>query len=450
MGKGKGKGKGSECATGRAVALARTASGLPRWVEPLAPVADRSMADAVAATPMSLYGTDVSVLNGDAVPAALSEILRHGARTITASSLAALLVDLGERLSWDTDVAFSSGRWEDGEPDPERFIPGDVVALRTFILGELGRRAAARLRRGDVLSALWMACEIQVFYAAKSYFVPAECVDALVDAHPPAEELDDLLVLSAPITAIWFGKEVPFPSEFDFVDDVAPAHLKAALENWADAEAQPYGVNAGLFKESTRGRDGRLTGLVLFSDEDGHLEEEVLWVMSSAQPLDDPASAGWDRDRGLVAGYLSRSAFGGLARAAAATVAWGGWLPPTERLVMPSDPRARRRVVQTSSFRRKEPHGAVAGVRVLDAARTVPTTVVGSEAAGRAALDRLSPVPHWRKPDVRRYRIGPRDAWHYEERKIGRSRVMPSGPVRSGDVIWRIPRPEEAKRRRSA
>lgn len=444
-----GKHKRRTAGGAASVKVPRTPLGVPAWAQPLLPTSTRSIDDAVAASPMSLYGTNVADTLCSAGHPGVCEVLRHAARTMTASSLEALLSELHERLEWDIAIASASGRWHLGEPDPELFVPGDITALRAFMLGQR-LDDAIWVQNGDPVAAFGVACIVKAFYDAQSYFVPADCVDALFEADPPAEELDELLVLAAPMTAVWFGKEVPFSSDDCALDDEVTRHLEAVRKRAEPLQVGPFASEELLIEEAAIERDGRIVGMVLFSDDEGHLEEEVLWIVSAGPNPAAPPPADKDRVRGEVFGYLSCSTFGGLARVAAATVAWGGWEPPTERLVMPSDPRARRRVVQTSAFRRKEPHGAVAGVRVLDVARTVPTAVAGSEEVGRAALERLSPVPHWRKPHVRRYRIGPRHAWHYEERKIGRSRVMPTGPVRSGDVVWRIPRPEGARRRRSA
>jgi len=169
----------------------------------------------------------------------------------------------------------------------------------------------------------------------------------------------------------------------------------------------------------------------------------VSWIVSTVPPSDAPRPAALDRRWGVVTGYSPRSFFGGLARSVAATLAWGAWQPPPPPFNLPSDERAVRRMLATNSGRRQIARGALAGVRVLDMRRTTPRQAPDSTDAEKQVLERCSPCPHWRRPHIRRVRVGPRTAWHYEARQIGRSFVRPHGPVRSGEVIWRIQPPRK-------
>ena len=114
-------------------------------------------------------------------------------------------------------------------------------------------------------------------------------------------------------------------------------------------------------------RDGRITGIVLLSDKAGKLSDAVMWVVSGGpnEELEPPLC--FDRIRGFLRGFISNSSLGDIARVVAATVAWGGWSPPPELIDFEQlDERTQRRLIRTSSFRRRERAGALIGVRVLN------------------------------------------------------------------------------------
>ena len=422
---------------------------IARWWDELLPAPVCSLEAARDTLSVSLYGSDSPEFGspacapGHALPATVSAVLRHGARAFGAvSNLEEAASRLGDAVASDMAITESTGRWPLGTPDPETFVAGDAVCLRSIIVSSLWAQAVMALRSGARTNAAAQVCLGGALQWAQPYFLPAEVVDAVVDATPPAEELSLAIRLRSPVTVVWFGKEVPLPTADAVNDPSLSEYLEKASRSLAAASwlpISPYGRDAVSIEQAAVERDGRLTGMVLFSDDSGRLNDEMLWIVSAGPNVTLEYPANQDRTRGMASGLASQSLLGGLARIVAATVAWGRWGTPAVPLDIDRDDRSIRRAARTGAWRRREPHGALAGVHVIDVAETVPRAAGAAGRANAEEMERMSPVPHWRRPHVRRVRVGPRSEWHYEEREVGRSFVMPHGPVRSGELVWRIP-----------
>jgi hypothetical protein len=140
-------------------------------------------------------------------------------------------------------------------------------------------------------------------------------------------------------------------------------------------------------------------------------------------------------------GFLSSANLRGLALNLAAATAWGHWHPPEAPLELPDDPASSefRHAVRRGRFRRREPGGAAAGVRVLDVGRMhTPAPQAGSGTHS-------SPVTHLRRGHWRRQRIGPRDGWRYEPRWIPPVVVNPGGEEGSQVTVYRLPVPPDTE-----
>ncbi len=63
------------------------------------------------------------------------ELALHGWSGVTRQ-----LDELCELARRDAAIAAASGRWQIGRPDPDHYVPGDVVALRAFaVIADLMR-----------------------------------------------------------------------------------------------------------------------------------------------------------------------------------------------------------------------------------------------------------------------------------------------------------------------
>lgn len=105
-----------------------------------------------------------------------------------------------------------------------------------------------------------------------------------------------------------------------------------------------------------------------------------------------------------------------------------GTVVVTQRRLLPSDPRSKqsRRALRDPSTRAPEVSGQAGGVRVLDAPKMHALAAEPSP-NGTPAGTHASPLPHWRRGHVQRYRVGPRDNWSYEERQNQRQLVNRGG-----------------------
>jgi hypothetical protein len=382
-------------------------------------------------TPISVWGSDLGTSDGWIVAAraatfhALPEWMQLDQATIDG---------LVRWTARETDIAALSGRWVIGQPDPNEYLPGDVVALRSII-------ARANLRRSlndgrglpQTFSQLGIS-SASCLKLAKPYFIPAEAVDAILSADAPDDTVAERIELPAPVVSVWLGS----PLQIDgFMSIGVPEEIQSTIDR-ANVLAKRLGLKGESIEEATYRRSGQMTGVVLFRGPSGRICDEVAWIASAAPNATAPGPMALDRIHGLIFGWTSRSVLGPFARVLAATVSWGGWKPPAEPLKADKVGGGDlHRLAKTGAWKRREPAGALGAVRVLDVAATTPA--VHSPVAGRQVLDRLSPIPHWRRPHIRRVRVGPRTSWHYEERSIEGTNVEPHGPVRSGDVVWRIP-----------
>lgn len=193
------------------------------------------------------------------------------------------------------------------------------------------------------------------------------------------------------------------------------------------ADASPPTVIPAPIVWIQRGRAPSVCGVVLHADEDGRLDDLVMWLVS-CPGAEVP-------NRYAIYGRLSTSSLRYVALNLAAAIAWGQWTNPAldEPLPEPGDRRFRD-VVRSSKFRKREPHGGAIGVKVLDVKRTF--RVARTDPVGTHA----SPVTHRRKGHRRRQRVGPRDDWHYEIRIISPVVINPGN---ESDVltIRRLPPP---------
>ncbi|MGI8808578.1 MAG: hypothetical protein ACR2KK_12170 [Acidimicrobiales bacterium] len=378
--------------------------------------------------------------------------LRGTEVTLAHNGFAAMLRRLDAlfaRAQRDAAIAWASGRWRPGQPDPDRYVPGDVAALRGFsVAADLARVATYQSVIADIPGhgrpqddAEWcsavsrtLAClaDTEALYEAVPHFLDADAAVGILASRPP--EATDLagLHLPYPRIAVWFGRVLEvgpelhdWPSEWDHLPD-----LSGRPTTWRTVVGDLRALGGGI------------EGVVLTERPGGGLADEVLWMLSVNPDASRPGPDGLDRLRASVWGRLSSSHLAHVAHNLAATVSWAEWHEPDRGLALPDDPtsRAWRKAVRRGEFRRHEPRGAAAGVRVLDVTRTpVADRMVGGAGEGPG---HASPITHLRRAHWRHQRVGP----GLSSSRLVRvpATVVNPGAAPLAPVVYRVPAPEPA------
>jgi hypothetical protein len=368
-----------------------------------------------------------------------------------------------DALERDSLLQRASGRWIPGRPDPDQFVPGDIAALRAIVADPIFRDVGAvslqrertvhlranlaggldlvsdrerlllQLDLNRLLDQPILASLLVDLQRAVPYFIPTDAAAAVLASRPPSQQLQQELRLPFERTVVLFGADLELdPASFPWP------------ERFPYQELERFGVVGELLA-----RGGHLTGLVLLADDQGHLRDDVVWMVAANPDPKLPWPASLDRVRGLVRGYRSAATLAPLVSNVAAAVAWALWRdPPPIPPELPRDftDRQFRKAFKRNSIRVRERQGGLVGIRVLDLARNATReTPTEPEDPGP---QRASPVPHMRAGHFRRVRVGPRGDFHYEPRWIAPTWVR--GDLDRADqrlVIRRVPSPATWSRR---
>jgi hypothetical protein len=361
-----------------------------------------------------------------------------------------------DTLERDWVLQRASGRWTPGRPDPDQFVPGDFAALRAILADPIFRdvRAVSLQRErtvylranqaggldlvGDrkrllvqfdlnqLLDQPILTSQLVDLQQAVPYFIQTDAAAAVLASRPPSQGLLEELRLPFERTAVLFGADLeldpgsfPWPEQFPY------------------QQLSRFGVVGELLA-----RGGYLTGLVLLADDQGHLRDDVIWMVAANPDPQLPWPASLDRIRGLVRGYRSAATLAPLVTNVAAAVTWALWRDPPPAPDLPGDFTSRqfRKAFKRNSVRVRERQGGLVGIRVLDLTRN--PTHAGQTGPEVSRSRRASPVPHMRAGHFRRVRVGPRADFHYEPRWIAPTWVR--GDLDSADqrlVVRRVPSP---------
>jgi hypothetical protein len=394
---------------------------------------------------ISTFGFSLDDEEMAAVQATLAELGRL-IPTKAVSSTVAALAALAQR---DLAIIEETGRWDVDAPLRDEYVPGDVVGIRVRYAAPQFGTAAALLQAGatapplektDVPAGLSVAVGL---YEAACYFLPVTSAVGIMGSFPPSASDLEGLRLPFPVVAVFFGADLAVPEELlvwppELLAGLAESrHITEPLAAKFPEMATKIAFGESIVEDVVE-RGGWLTGVVLFADQDFALADVVGFLLAT----DGPKPGAHDRWRGMVAGRLSRSTLAPLIHNLAAAVAWGNWHPPEIELALPGVPGSPpwRSAARRGQFRRKEPRGALATVRVLDTDRMFrrPT-------APRAADGHASPVAHLRRGYWQRHRLGPQEDWHYELRFHPPVIVNPAGPGRSRITVYRLPLPPQGR-----
>lgn len=382
------------------------------------------------------FGAPMSI----AEDAWLSEAFALGAwpsRTLALAGVAAAI---------ERDIAITNNRWKGATRSTSgEYVPGDVVRLRALTATWLLDLATADWQdssggEGQLPDKDRELAMIELLYASVPYFLPAAPALGVMASQPPDAALIRELHLPYPAVAVFFSAPFEIPPE-----------LRGGEEQLASRSVPSHTVRDVLVGEPPSSEDGpshirfatlaayrgqllSVVGVIVTADFDGTLSDLVSFVL--ADPIAKPTRFH------IVEGRRRNSRLEPLVLNLAAAVAWGSWTPPDRGLELPDDARspAFRDALRRGVFRRLEPRGAAAAVRVLDASKMAQRT--RSETTTGTA--HTSPATHLRRGHWQRYRIGPRGDWHYEPRWVPPVLVNPTGQPGRSVTVFRLPLPPDS------
>ncbi len=382
--------------------------------------------------------------------AGIQSALAQVGRLATAEQVSDRVAALVGPVQRDLAIVAATGRWDVDAPLHADYVPGDVVGLRMRHAAVIMGTGAAIVRAGsdapplertDVLPGLSLAAAL---YDASCYFLPVTSATGIMGSHPPmAADLVGLR-LPFPVVAVYFGADLVIPERLmEWPPDLALRLAESRAASQPVVARSPEAASTISLGESIIGdisaRGGLLSAVILFADQDYGLADVVGFLVATEGPRPGPR----DRYRGAIVGQLSASTLMPLVHNLAAAVAWGNWHAPEAEVVLPGEPAggAWRSAVRRGQFRRREPRGALAGVRVLDTAR-----MFRPSAGARSDDGRASPIAHLRRGYWQRHRLGPQADWHYELRFHPPVMVNPTGPAGSRLTVYRLPLPPGSDR----
>lgn len=348
----------------------------------------------------------------------------------------------------ERDLALTGRRWRGADrstSESQDFVPGDVLRLRalsaTWALNLAGSDwKTTDGNPGPLPSSDREVRLAQLLYAAVPYFLPAGPAIGILGSRPPDESLVGRLQLPYPAVAVYFSRPLEVPDQLRGGEERLASQVgtPTTIRDVLAGDASPDPLDAPTYIRfgtlaAYRGKPLSVAGVVLTAQLDGTLDNLALWIL--ADPVAPPTRFH------AVEGLLDHSHLQPLVANLAGAVAWGDWTPPERSLPLPDDPAAPafREALRRGAFRRLEPRGAVAGVRVLDA-RAMFRPRTPSATADRAGG---SPAAHLRRAHWQRYRVGPRDNWQYEPKWIPPLLVNPGAGGAQRITVYRLPIPPE-------
>lgn len=330
-------------------------------------------------------------------------------------------VTMLDRLEGQLRFAAATGRWHitTTRREPDRLVPGDVVALTGLHAESLTLTVGSD---GDVFVVGAGVRAALSLMDARAYWLPASAVEAVVSSDLPDSGQLSELRLPERVCIVWLAAPVTLPSE------AAPAGGSSTMEGVEDLEWPTEAAFRMLDLIRQRPYECRLEAVLLTADEEGHPADAVAWLVK--------APHGEHPSRAMILGQPSVAGWRQLVVLLAAIVSWGDWQPPPDPPdidIMEAD-RQTRRQLRKGKLRKLEEDGAFAGVRVLDAR---PRRRSRTDGTGTHA----SPLPHVRRGHFRRQPVGPREEGRREIRWIAPMWVNPDDAGRNVKRVYRLPPP---------
>ena len=342
------------------------------------------------------------------------------------------------RRTAERDLDLTHSRWPQGRPVVGPFVAGDAIRLR----GLAARRVLRRLNDGndrDEQNTLGSLQVLAVLRSAMVYWLPGPtahgmaqmtiATDDLVDVRMPHNHVLICFGSGFALEA-WSGGEGEISRGRRYDVDLAEA---------VAGRPTPPDQSPAFIRHPTialfRGEHVELLGVLVSAGDNGRPRDLLLSLVRVVR-TDGTESIT------LSEGRLTTARIAPLVWRWMSVVAWGQWSSPSGDL-LPSDPRSKqfRRALRDPSTRTLEVSGQAGGVRVLDAPKMQALAAEPSP-HGTPAGTHASPLPHWRRGHVQRYRVGPRDNWSYEEREKQRQLVNWEGDLTGPPpTVYRLPPP---------
>lgn len=326
------------------------------------------------------------------------------------------------RLLRLASVAEAGQRWNDRRIDERQRVPADASALlATYGMHLLGGLHAKTLVSGDATVAFpdydtpviarnrGLAAAIS---NAEPFFVGRGFATALYESRGLTDE--DVTEIRLPYREVFvaFGDVIgigdPDPGIGSEQMAAAEAILPVSLGQVTPA-AMPLGAYPAAPCLAIAANSAYVEGLLLRSDADGRLCDEIGWCISIPDHTFSYSMA-----RVVIPALRSACPMAEVVNNVAALVSWGDWEAPV-KCDLPDDVTGGefRKATRKGSFRRAEPSGAAGGVRVLDVQQTAMRADT-STSTGRSVS------PHARRGHWRRVRVGSRHDWaiHRSRRRV--------------------------------
>lgn len=387
------------------------------------------------------------------------------------------LEEIWNAIDRDSALATSSGRWRLNEDDklvhghPE-LIPGDVVAMRSSAAGFLleaavpsdkdldgdGKPDASALERMRRATRL-----IQLLYAATPYWLDQPVAWAAMASQPLSDEDRSELRLAGPALVL-FSSGMEISAEYMRIDPDLPSRMTRPPDDDTVGEVDPeqyppLSVRGGTIdvlrwwqRVSDRDEEPlsvllrhQLIGVLLCADESGGLAQPVAWLLRLINPpvgattetivTGNMIASKTSSSFTLVEGALDQSTLRPIAEALAAYVSWGDWKAPDPTDPLPdTSTREFRKRAKSSAFKRAERRGQFSDVHVLAAHHATAAVSHRSESEGPTVRT------HYRRGHWKRVRVGPRDNWSYQRRRIAPV-IVNAGqdPVADLVRVYRLP-----------
>lgn len=377
-------------------------------------------------------------------------LLRHRGLTVSGDDLHGpdgAIMGTITRLATDAELVQMGGRWRPTRPDPTEYVPGDVIAIRQAAIQPTvnmlmsdprgiaqgpGGQMALTVAPGTDVEWRWMQHLRAPTHIldAMPYFLDADIAGPVMESAPPDSDTIAAARLPFRHVLVVFSRPLALP------DTAGPL-----LNDWS---VVPTRDSAGKpLLPALRDHGTFVDGVVVYADSDGHLLDNVTWLLCSGYGSPDVYDG--ERVRGYTEGWLGASTLAPLVYNLAMAVAWGDWSEPEPPPAIPSDAKGRRKAWKKGAVKRADRRGAFADVRVLDAPKMYARrNEQEPETHERGTRTRRAPSTHIRRGHWRRTRVGPRDAWHYEYRWLPPVLVNPGqgDPTRR---VYRLPDPRKVK-----
>lgn len=343
------------------------------------------------------------------------------------------------RRNAERDLDLTHSRWPRTRPVVGPFVAGDAIRLRG-----LAARTVLRRLNDENLPSDGKQRSLQVLASLRSavvYWLPGPTAHGMTQTTIATDDFVDLRMPHNHVL-ICFGSPFTLDVAWRGGEDEISVGRRQHNINFDEALAgrpTPPDQLPAFTRHPTidlyRGNHVELLGVLVTARDNGQPRDLLLSLVRIIREDGTESIT-------LAEGRFNKARIAPLVRRWMTVVVWGQWTSPTSDL-LPSDPRSKqfRRALRDPATRPLEVSGQAGGVRILDAPRMhalaadpTPTT----PPAGTHA----SPLPHWRRGHVQRYRVGPRDNWTYEQREKQRQLVNWEGDLTGPPpTVYRLPPP---------